>query len=110
MKKKSIVILGDSTSMSIGADMKSYPFILSNMQSWSPNSSIFNCSLPGFTSTDACAFFFNNLALLGDVQSVVIYLGNCDTMASELVKGKYDFFKQKKHKLYKATRLLARID
>ncbi len=99
MKNKSIVILGDSTSMSIGAERKSYPFILSDMKVWSSTLRIVNCSMPGFTSTDACAFFFNNLRLFDDIQSVVIYLGNCDTMSSELSHGKYTLFKQLKYKI-----------
>lgn len=99
MKNKSIVILGDSTSMSIGAERKSYPFILSDMKVWSSNSRIVNCSMPGITSADACAFFFNNLKSFDEIQSVIIYLGNCDTMSSELNKGKYTFFKQQKHKI-----------
>ena len=99
MKNKSFVILGDSTSMSICAERKSYPFILSDMNVWSSSSRIVNCSMPGITSVDACAFFFNNLKSFGDIQSVVIYLGNCDTMSSELNQGKYTFFKQQKYKI-----------
>jgi len=102
MKNKSIVILGDSTSMSIGAERKSYPFILSEMKVWSSNSRIVNCSMPGITSMDACAFFFNNLKSFNDIQSVIIYLGNCDTMSSELNEGKYTFFKQLKYKINSA--------
>ena len=96
MSKKSIVILGDSTSMSIGAEKKSYPFILSEMNVWSSGTRIVNCSMPGFTSADACAFFFNNLKSFEDLQSVIIYLGNCDTMSSEVYKGKYTYYYQKK--------------
>ncbi|MFK5893418.1 MAG: hypothetical protein QM504_09390 [Pseudomonadota bacterium] len=85
--------------MSIGAERKSYPFILSDMKVWSSNSRIVNCSMPGFTSTDACAFFFNNLKSFEDIQSVIIYLGNCDTMSSELNKGKYTIFNQLKYNI-----------
>lgn len=99
MNTKTIVILGDSTSMSIGAERETYPFLLSEMKVWIPRSKIINCSIPGFTSSDACAFFFNNLHTFGDIQSVIIYLGNCDTMASELHKGKYTLYCQYKFKI-----------
>jgi len=99
MKNKSIVILGDSTSMSIGAERKSYPFILSDMKSWSSDLRIINCSMPGITSTDACAFFFKNLSTFDDVQTVIVYLGNCDTMSSELNKGSYTYLYELKDKV-----------
>jgi hypothetical protein len=81
---KSIVILGDSTSMSIGAERAMYPFKLAEKCAWAKNTKMINCSLPGFTSADACQFFFKHKTSFGKLTAVIIYLGNCDTMASEL--------------------------
>lgn len=89
MKPKTILILGDSTSMTIGVEKEMYPFHLANMKNWAPGTRIVNCSLPGFTSADACAFFFRNKKELAPLDAVIIYLGNCDAMSSELHKGKY---------------------
>ena len=99
MNKKSIVILGDSTSMSVGFEEKTYPFLLSRMPVWDKNIQIVNCSIPGFTSADACAFFFKNQKQFEEISSVIIYLGNCDTMSSELYKGKYTILSQLNEKL-----------
>jgi len=81
---KSIVILGDSTSMSIGAERAMYPFKLAKKRAWARSAKIINCSLPGFTSADACRFFFEHKKSFDELTAVIIYLGNCDTMASEL--------------------------
>lgn len=89
MKKNTIVILGDSTSMTIGAEAQMYPFHLAEMPVWAPETKIVNCSLPGFTSFDASAFFFRNIKSFENLSAVIIYLGNCDTMASELDCGRY---------------------
>ncbi|MCK5268633.1 MAG: hypothetical protein KAR07_10705, partial [Spirochaetes bacterium] len=75
--------------MSIGAERQMYPFHLADMNSWSEGATIVNCSLPGFTSADACAFFFRKKKSLKSLTAVIIYLGNCDAMSSELRKGKY---------------------
>lgn len=94
MKQKTILILGDSTSMSIGAEQQMYPFHLANMRCWAEGTKILNCSLPGFTSADACAFFFRNKKRWDQLAAVVIYLGNCDAISSELRKGKYTRLRQ----------------
>jgi hypothetical protein len=89
MSANTIVVLGDSTSMTVGAEQAMYPFRLATQPVWAPNSKIVNCSIPGFTSTDACAFFFRNLKTFDKLAGVIIYLGNCDTLANELKKGRY---------------------
>ncbi len=89
MKRKTILVLGDSTSMSIGIEKEMYPFHLAGMNVWAPETRIVNCSLPGFTSADACAFFFRNKRNLTPFGAVIIYLGNCDAMSSELHKGRF---------------------
>lgn len=94
MKRKTILILGDSTSMTIGVEREMYPFCLADMRSWAPGTRLVNCSLPGFASADACAFFFRNKQRLEPLAAVIIYLGNCDSMSSELHKGKYSPFSQ----------------
>jgi len=116
VNNKSIIILGDSTSMTVGVEKASYLFLLSSMKIWPSNTKIINCSMPGFTSTDACAFFFNNIDSFGGIKSVIIYLGNCDTMSSELNKGKYTFKRQIQSKLslifkkkYKKVKLKNRL-
>ncbi len=72
MSDNSVVILGDSTSMSIGVDGVSYPYLLSESKIWAKNTKLINCSLPGFTSADLCAFFFNNYRSFGKITSVII--------------------------------------
>ncbi len=94
MLNSSVVILGDSTSMSIGIDGVSYPYLLSELEIWQEGTQLINCSLPGLTSADLCSFFFNNLDSFGDVHAVVVYTGNCDTMSSELKRVKYSRFYQ----------------
>ncbi|MFD2206850.1 hypothetical protein [Kiloniella antarctica] len=79
--------------MSIGAESMMYPFKLASKQVWAKGAKIINCSLPGFTSTDACRFFFEQKNTFGTIGAVVIYLGNCDTMASELPKLKHSLFR-----------------
>lgn len=94
MKTKTILILGDSTSMSIGIERKMYPYQLADMKIWAPATRIVNCSLPGFTSADACAFFFRHKKFLEPLAAVIIYIGHCDAISSELRKGKYSLFRQ----------------
>ena len=55
-----ILILGDSTSVSMGADNVTYPFLLSDMEMWNPDSEIANISVPGLTASDACAIFYQH--------------------------------------------------
>ena len=99
MRKKTIIILGDSTSMSVGIDGVSYPYLLSKTPIWDDNTSIVNCSIPGFTSADLCSFFFDNLHTFGEIIAVIIYTGNCDTMSSELPRPRYSFWYQLKRRV-----------
>lgn len=95
MDKNAILILGDSTSMSIGMDNNTYPFILANNRIWPKDMLLLNCSLPGFTSADA-AFFFNihYQNVRKNVKAVIIYLGNCDAASSEVRKGRFTLVKR----------------
>ena len=94
------LILGDSTSTTIGTGNKSYPFLLSQKKIWPKDSTIINCSLPGLTAADLCAIFFKDFFYkLKDISNVIIYIGNCDSASSELKKGKYTKFLEKKQKL-----------
>ncbi len=89
MPKNTVLILGDSTSMSVGMDEKTYPFFLKNSGMWPDKSTLLNCSLPGFTSADAACFFYTVYKnKLKDLGAVIIYLGNCDAAASEVRKGR----------------------
>ena len=95
MNSNTILILGDSTSMSIGLEKRAYPFLLASAPAWPGGTRIVNCSLPGFTSADASAFFFrHHRSLLKGLSSVVVYLGNCDATSTEMRKGKYGLLRQ----------------
>lgn len=95
MYSKSILILGDSTSMSIGLEKKTYPFLLANETIWPEGTRIVNCSVPGITSADAAAFFFSRRGTwFSSLTAVIVYLGNCDTASSEIRKGKYGRYRQ----------------
>ena len=89
-----ILILGDSTSMTIGVGNGSYPYQLAKTPAWKSSTRFVNCSQPGFTSADACAFFFNYYKKNRDVSAVIIHLGTCDSFSSEIQKGKYTSKKQ----------------
>lgn len=94
-----ILILGDSTSMTIGFERKTYPFILAEQKNWSNETEIVNCSQPGFTSSDACAFFFRHIRDFSSLKGVIIYLGNCDANATEIKKGRYTVFQHYYNKM-----------
>lgn len=95
MRSNNILILGDSTSMSIGLEREMYPFYLADTDMWPDATNIINCSLPGFTSADAAAFFFRHQALWNDnLCAALIYLGNCDTASSEVKKGCFGYGQQ----------------
>lgn len=98
--RSNILILGDSTSMSIGVERKMHPFILADRPIWPDDTQIINCSLPGMTSADAAAFMFRHKKeLFGDLKAVFIYLGNCDTTSTEVRKGRYTYFRYFKSKV-----------
>ena len=58
MKDNTLLILGDSTSMTVGAEPVMYPYLMADESRWPEAMQFVNCSLPGITSADACAFFF----------------------------------------------------
>jgi hypothetical protein len=89
MEKETILILGDSASMSVGIEEKTYPYYLAKKNVWPQNSQIINCSIPGFTSNDACAFFFRNKQYFSNLHAVIIAVGHCDAMATEERRRKY---------------------
>ena len=95
MIDKKVVFLGDSTSMSIGVERKSYSFKMADSNVWSGATEIINCSLPGFTSADITAFFFKNKELwIEKLAAVIIYIGNCDAASSEVKKGKFGHIRE----------------
>ena len=48
-----------------------------------------NCSQPGFTAADACAFFFRHRKKFPSLKAVVIHLGTCDSTSWEIRRGPY---------------------
>jgi len=98
--RSTILILGDSTSMSIGVERKTHPFVLADRPIWPEDTQIINCSLPGMTAADAAAFFLRHKKeWINDLKAVFIYLGNCDTTSTEVRKGSYTYFRYFKSRL-----------
>jgi hypothetical protein len=97
MQKNVIMILGDSTSMTIGFEHKLYPFLMAKKECWPESTEFLNCSQPGFTSCDISAFFFRHRDARS-LKAVIIYIGNCDSTASEVRKGKYTAFRWINHR------------
>lgn len=103
-KTNTILILGDSTSMSIGVEKVMHPFLTAARSSWPANTRIVNSSLPGMTAADAVTFFFRHKAeLSGELKAVIIYLGNCDTTSNEVKKGKVGKLKRLKFRVQELT-------
>lgn len=103
-KTNTILILGDSTSMSIGVERVMHPFLTAARSCWPANTRIVNSSLPGMTSGDAVTFFFRHQAeLANELRAVVIYLGNCDTTSNEVKKGKVGKLKRLRFRLQELT-------
>ena len=70
-----ILILGDSSSSSIGAGNYCYPVKLFQMLQDNVNLKVLNCAVPGSTSADMSCFF--QKALKGvPFDYVIVYLGN----------------------------------
>lgn len=89
-KPGTILILGDSTSMSIGLERQTHTFINAGKHIWPSDTTIVNSSLPGMTAADSAAFYFRHKKKeLKNLKAVLIYLGNCDTTSTEVRKGKY---------------------
>ena len=93
-KQKAVLILGDSTSMTVGFEQETWTFHLASMPRWSDRTAFVNCSQPGITSSDAAAFFFNEGLSRYRTGAVIVYLGNVDANASELKKGAYSRHRQ----------------
>lgn len=99
-KPGTFLILGDSTSMSIGLEKQTHTFINAQKNIWPSNTTIVNSSLPGMTAADSAAFYFRHKRNeLYNLKGVLIYLGNCDTTSTEVRKGKYSKFVQVKDEL-----------
>ena len=115
MSDTQIIILGDSTSMSIGMEPCMYPILVAATPCWPDNTTLTNCSQPGITSADASAFFMKHRKD-GQLKAVIIHLGTCDSTSSEINKGKYTLLRQLKFYLLekagkerKKTRLKNRL-
>ena len=94
MSKKKIVILGDSTSMSLGRVHHNYVDIMAKSASWPAEVVFENFSFPGATSNEMLQVFkVFVLRNLSDVSGLVVYLGNCDAASSALLFKK-GFFNQ----------------
>ena len=87
MTLNNILILGDSTSMTIGYHKITFPYILSKKKIWSKNSKIINSSIHGFSSADALKFIKNNT--YSNLDAVILNLGICDSISNENPKKKY---------------------
>ncbi len=99
-----LLFLGDSTSMTVGVERTMHPFQSADKNRWPENTRFVNCSLPGITSADAVTFYFRHkAALINDLRAVIIYLGNCDTAATEVPKGKVGKLKRMKFRLQEMT-------
>ena len=98
MSDTQIMILGDSTSMSIGMEPCMYPILMAATPCWPANTTLTNCSQPGITSADASAFFMKHRKD-GQLKAVIIHLGTCDSTSSEINKGKYTLLRQLKYYL-----------
>lgn len=99
-KSGTFLILGDSTSMSIGLEKQTHTFINAQKNIWPSNTTIVNSSLPGMTAADSAAFYFRHKKNeLNNLKGVLIYLGNCDTTSTEVRKGKYSKLVQVKDEL-----------
>jgi tetratricopeptide (TPR) repeat protein len=90
MATQTLFILGDSTSMTIGCERETYPYIMADQTCWSEGTEIINCSLPGITSADACAFFFRENRKFPLLKAVVLHLGTCDATSWEINRGRYN--------------------
>jgi hypothetical protein len=95
--------------MSVGVERRMYSFCLADARIWPDDTKIINCSLPGFTSADAAAFFFRHQELwVNGLGAVVIYLGNCDTASAEIKKGRYGYCKQVVNNLREVSGLITK--
>ena len=96
---KNVLILGDSTSMTVGFEEKSYPFLLAKEEVWPDDLRFLNSSQPGITAADAVAYYFRRVRCYYDISAVIICLGNCDANGTELRKGKFTPIRQLRHQI-----------
>ena len=98
-----ILVLGDSTSTSLGMNRQTHHMVLADRNIWPKNTKIINCSLPGMTAADGLAFYRNlPLKTKKSVKCVFLYFGNCDSISMEYPKGKNTWLKFISHRiLYK---------
>jgi tetratricopeptide (TPR) repeat protein len=101
--QNTILILGDSTSMSIGVEKKMHPFISAEKEIWPDDTVFVNSSLPGMTSADACVFYFRHKKEYKNLRGVIIYLGNCDTASTEVTKGRAGAGRRLKFRMQEMT-------
>ena len=102
-----IIILGDSTSMSVGYNNENYSFLIANENIWPKNTTIINPSLHGFGSADSYKFLKDTNKK--DLSLVILNIGICDSISTEIPKKKYkhnitrffNFFPKKKYLINK---------
>lgn len=100
MDQPTILFLGDSTSMTVGLERTMHPFLSAAKHSWPEGTRFVSCCLPGITAADAVMFYFRHKKQIGkSLRAVVIYLGNCDTASTEVVKGRVGSWKRAAFKL-----------
>lgn len=93
-KEKHILILSDSSSTTLGLERKIHHMLLADRNIWPKNTTLINFSIPGMTSADASVYFkIAYRKYSKSIVSVFIYLGNCDTISTEFVKGGFSNFK-----------------
>jgi tetratricopeptide (TPR) repeat protein len=102
---KQVLILGDSSSMTLGIERKSYPFCLADQSIWEEGVEFINGSQPGFTSSGIRAFFVQYNKQFKNLASVIIYIGNNDGVSTEHLQGKYTHLKDAFNDLKKAIGL-----
>ena len=94
MSKKKIIILGDSTSISLGRVCHNYVDIMAKNACWPAEVIFENFSFPGATSNEMLQVFKRSVSrYLSDVFGLVVYLGNCDAASSPLLFKKSFFNK-----------------
>lgn len=98
-----ILILGDSSSMTFGLEQHTYPSFLAQQKIWTENTQIINGSQPGFTSAGICAFYFQHLSKFPKLSAVIIYIGNNDGVSTKIRQGKYT---RMKHYYFQIRKLL----
>ncbi|MBP2294313.1 tetratricopeptide repeat protein [Azospirillum rugosum] len=85
----SVLILGDSTSTTIGLERHAWPFLVASVPAYPPETIFWNASIAGFTAADACRYYFRFLQEVGQPDLVILSLGNCDACGTELPKGRF---------------------